>query len=66
VPLPPNHSSSREKDIRTLMFGLLALLLSGSAAGHKIGLALHELVGAAKERSDSSSQPSNAGRKAQA
>jgi hypothetical protein len=29
VPLPPNHPSSRDKDIRTLIFGLLALLLSG-------------------------------------
>jgi hypothetical protein len=52
VPLPPNHPSSRDKDIRTLIFGLLALLLSGSAAGHRVGLALHELVGAAKQRSE--------------
>lgn len=37
VPLPPSHPSSRDKDIRTLISGLLALLLSGSAAGHKIG-----------------------------
>jgi len=44
VPVLADQPSSRDKDIWTLCAGLIALVLGGSAAGHKIGLAFHELV----------------------
>jgi hypothetical protein len=50
VPVP-TQTASNQKDLLTLILGLFSLLLGGSAAGHKVGLALHELRGRVQGRS---------------